>query len=209
MKGQMFLLITAVIITSLLILRFSVGTPSIEKELESLRSKFEEKIFDNIVEELKKSEEFSYYEQDKIVSNVFNFANFTRRKMNERGLDFEFLYVGTLANNSNNQMNITIINFLNKAIDATLILNSTPQQTDSKNNIGDGSTWNTNFSFTPGTEYLLTLNYTYSTLTTNVTEEIIIKTKSDKNVYVGFFDIELKSSEATHKNKFQTNFTLS
>jgi hypothetical protein len=113
-------MIVSVIITGLLILRFSVGTPSIERELKTISSKIEGKIFDNIVEELKKSEEFSYYEQDKIVSNVFNFANFTRRKMNERGLDFEFLYVGTLANYSNNQMNVTLVNFLNKVIDATL-----------------------------------------------------------------------------------------
>lgn len=187
----MFLILAVVIVTSLVILRFSAGTPSIEKELSSLRSKVEGKIFDNIVEELKKSEEFSYYEQDKIVSNVFNFANFTKKKMNERGLDFEFLYVGTLATNTSQQMNITLINFLNKVINATLILNSTPQQTDSKNNIIDGSTWSTNFSFTPGTEYLLTLNYTYPGLITNVTENITIKTKTDKDVYVGFFDVSL------------------
>lgn len=209
MKGQMFLLITVVIVTSLVILRFNAGTQSTEAELKTLNSKFEGKIFDNLVEELKNSEEFSYYDQNKIVTNVFDFANFTKSKMNEHGLSFEFLYVDTLANSSSSKMNITLINFLNKMINATLILNSTPQQKYSRNNIVESSNWSINFTFNPGTIYLLTLNYTYQSLISNITEEMIIKTRSDKIVYVGFFDIGLISSEATHKSKFQTNFSIS
>ena len=90
---------------------------------------------------------------------------------------------------------------LNGPISVTLNLNDgSSAQT---NDMIDNTKWDTNFTFTPGTNYNLTVSYN-STYTQNVT----IKTKNNKDIYVSFFDITLQTSNAVYTNKTQDTYKL-
>jgi hypothetical protein len=201
-KGQIFLILATILIVSLAILKGTTTLKSIVKQREVLETSLEYETFQNLVNEFVKALDFSIYEPENITRNVFDFGNFSRYKMKEHSIDFLFFYVGCLANSTTQQMNITVVNLLGETIDVSLELNTSIPQTDSQNNIVDASSWTTNFSFIPGENYKLTVNYaTY-------TQDVTIKTKTNKDVYVGFYDISLKTSEAIHKKKFQESRSI-
>ena len=145
----------------------------------------------------------SYYQSNNITNNVFDFGNFTRKKMTERLQSFEFLYVSAItpASSSSGIMNVTVLNLLNEPINVTLQLDNFLPVNYSE--MLDSSSWTTEYSITQGQEYTLMVGYngTYS-------ENITIGTVTNKGVYIGFFDITLVGSETTYKDKFQKNYTL-
>jgi hypothetical protein len=98
-------------------------------------------------------------------------------------------------------MNVTVVNLLNKPINATLQLNGSIPINNSE--MGDSSSWSVSYSITQGETYVLTVGYngTYS-------ENVTIETKVGKSVYVGFFDVTLTGTETTYKDKFQKSYTL-
>jgi endo-alpha-1,4-polygalactosaminidase (GH114 family) len=71
-----------------------------------------------------------------------------------------------------------------------------------KDRVEDSSSWDANFTFTQGNDYVLTIDYD------DDQENISIGTKANQSVYVGFFDISITGSETTYKDKFQKNYTL-
>lgn len=192
MKGQMFLIGAVILVSILFLIRISIRTPTIIEERKVLELTFEEKIFENVENELKKSARYSADDKANITTNVFDFGNFTKDKMNEHGLTFEFLFVGSLANKTTQTINISLVNLLGEPINASLNLNGTTNNSI----VSDSQRWDSFFLYTPGLTYVLTVSYnnTYS-------ENVTIKTKANKDVFVGFFDISLKSSDATHKSK--------
>ncbi len=202
-KGQVFLITAAIIIVILVLLKTGVNLPDILQGEKELKSRFEKKFFSNIVDELVKVIDISYYQSNDISNNVFDFGNFTRKKMTERLQGFEFLFVGAMtpASPGSITMNVTYINLLNMPINATLQLNSSTPVNYSE--MTDSTSWTTNYTITQGQTYILTIGYngTYS-------ENITIRTKVNKSVYVGFFDITFVGSETTYKDKFQKNYTL-
>ena len=123
----MFLITAVIIIVTLIILVTTSNLTNIIQEKRELEGRFEQEFFSNIVDELVKVIDISYYQSSNITNNVFDFGNFTRKKMIERLLNFEFLYVGSMTPDSsgNVTMNVTVINLLNKPISATLRLNTT------------------------------------------------------------------------------------
>ena len=200
-KGQMFLITSVIIVVILIILKASVNLPSIIEEKKQLESRFEDEFFTNIANCLLEVTEISYHQPENITRNIFDFANFTRKTMNERLLTFNFLYVDTITSYSSSKMNVTVVNLLNKPINISLSLNDS--QSDSMNNINDSTSWNANFNINPGSNYILTIFYN-----NQFEENLTILTKITKNTYSGFFDITLTGSEATYKDKFQKSYTL-
>ena len=158
-KGQMFLITAVIIIVTLIVLVITSNLTNIIQEKRELEGRFERDFFINIVNELVKVIEISYHQPSNITNNVFDFGNFTRKEMTERLQTFKFLYVGSLANVSNQQMNVTLVNLLNEPVFATIELNGT---SDSQDNIVDASSWTTNFTFSPGSTYVLTVGYNSS-----------------------------------------------
>jgi len=200
-KGQMFLITSVIIVVILIILKASVNLPSIIEEKKQLESRFEDEFFTNIANCLLEVTEISYHQSENLTWNVFDFANFTRKTMNERLLTFDFLYVDAITSYSSSKMNVTVVNLLNKPINISLSLNDS--QSDSMNNINDSTSWNANFNINPGSNYILTIFYN-----NQFEENLTILTKITKNTYSGFFDITLTGSEATYKDKFQKSYTL-
>lgn len=202
-KGQMFLIAATIIIIVLVLLKTGINLPDILQREKELKSRFEKKIFSNIVDELVEVVDISYYQSSNITNNVFDFGNFTRKKMTEKLQNFDFLFVGSItpASTGSAIMNVTVVNLLNKPINATLQLDSLTPINDSE--MVDSSSWTTNYTITQGQTYTLIIGYngTYS-------ENVTIDTKVNKAIYVGFFDITITGSETTYKDKFQKNYTL-
>ncbi|MCX6821692.1 MAG: hypothetical protein NTW30_02830 [Candidatus Aenigmarchaeota archaeon] len=204
-KGQMFIIVAVIMIVVLVILKTGVNLPDIMQKNRESEGKFEHDFFVNVVDELTKTIDVSYYQPINITNNVYSFANFTRKKMTEHLQDFQFLYVSCITPKSSGSdtMNVSVITMLNKPINATLRISTSLVQSGNNDNMMDMSIWNTNFTITQGNNYILTVGYngTYS-------ENITIQTKTNGSVYVGFFDTTLIGSETTYKDKFQKNYTL-
>ena len=202
-KGQMFLITAAIIIVILVLLKTGINLPDILQREKELKSRFEKEFFLNIVDELVKVIDISYHQSSNITNNVFDFGNFTRKRMTERLQSFGFLHVGAITpvSSGSDTMNVTYVNLLNKPINATLQLNSFTPVNYSE--MSDSTSWTTNYSITQGQTYDLIVGYngTYS-------ENVTIQTKTNQSVYIGFFDITLTGSETTYKDKFQKNYTL-
>jgi hypothetical protein len=195
----MFLIGAFIIAVSIILLKIAIKTPTTEEQQKLMEITMENDIASNFMEELENSARFSIDQKENITRNVFDFANFTEQRAAEHSLEFEFLFVGSYANVSNNYLNVSVINMLNEPINASLNLNGTVKTSE----MGDNTRWDTNFTFTPGSLYVLTVVYN-STYVDNVT----IKTKNNKDIYVGFFDSTLKTSEATYTSKTQETYKL-
>lgn len=198
-KGQMFLIAAFIIAASIVSLKLLVKVPAIQEETKLLEINLEHDVSSNLIQEIENSARFSINQKTNITGNVFDFANFTERKAYERGLEFKFLFVGSLANHSNSILNVSMVNMLNNPINASLNLNGTIRTSE----IADNGKWDTYFSFTPGSSYVLTVSYnsTYN-------ESVTIKTKSNNDVYVGFFDISFETSTAVYRSKTQETYAL-
>ena len=196
----MFLITSVIIVIVLIILKASVNLPDILQQKREVEGRFDKEMFENVKSELVKAIEISYHQSTNITRNVFDFANFTRKKMKVRLFDFRLLYVGSITPESGLDMNVTLINLLDKSINASLSLNGSTQN---KDNMLDSSSWNTSFVITPGQDYILTVSYN-NTYESNITIQIA----SGKSKYIGFFDVSLKVLETTYKDKFQKSYTL-
>jgi hypothetical protein len=199
-KGQMFLISSVVIVIVLILLRFSINLPDVVHNKKDIEGKIVRETFENIKTELVKTIEISYHQSNNITSNVFDFSNFTRKKMNERLLDFKLLYIGSITPESGSDMNVTVINLLKESINASLNLNGSLQNND---NILDSTNWITTFTIVSGQDYILTVSYN-DTYQSNIT----IETESGKSKYIAFFDIFLTGLGTTYKDKFQKSYTL-
>lgn len=126
-KGQMFIIVAVIMIAVLIILKTGVNIPDIMQKNRESEGKFEHDFFVNVVDELTKTIDVSYYQPINITNNVYSFANFTRKKMTEKLQNFKLLYVGSItpASNGSDTMNVTVINLLNKNTNVTLNMNGT------------------------------------------------------------------------------------
>lgn len=126
-KGQMFIIVAVIMIVVLVILKIGVNIPDIMQKNRESEGKFEHDFFVNVVDELTKTIDVSYYQPINITNNVYSFANFTRKKMTEKLQNFKLLYVGSItpASSGSDTMNVTVINLLNKNTNVTLNMNGT------------------------------------------------------------------------------------
>ncbi|MEM5803068.1 MAG: hypothetical protein QXO57_03900 [Candidatus Aenigmatarchaeota archaeon] len=202
MKGQIYLITIVVIALALVGLRLASSPQTSIEQIKLLESSLQSKIFQNLWKEYENNMVISYL--DDINLNTYDFSNFTRKLTQEKALRFDFLFIGSLANYSSSQINVTVLNFLHERIDFILTLNSTPEQSVSSS-LEDQGLFSTNFSFTPGETY----NLNFKISNQNYEQNITINTNATKNVYVGFFDLTLISDISTNKKMFQKSLVLS
>lgn len=195
----MFLIAAFIIAITLILLRMNIKIPTLQEQIKLMEITLEDNIANNFQNEIKNSAKYSVKYGDSITTNVFDFANFTERKATEHAMEFKLLFVGLLANYSISSINVSVINMLNEPIDATLSLNGTIGNSE----VADNSRWDTSFSFTPGSTYLLMISYN-STYSQNVS----VKTKNNKDIYVGFFDTTLKTPDSLYRNSSYETYNI-
>jgi len=158
-KGQMFLLGALVIVSILIILRYNIAYPSAVEEKKVLENRFESEMFINMIEEFNNTLRFSYKEPLNITPNIFDFANFTEKKIVEHSIYFKFLFVGSVANKTTNSLNVSVINMLDKKIGANLTLSNLSSSQSDSSEVQNYGVWQPGFSITAGSEYTLNLTY--------------------------------------------------
>ena len=121
MKGQMFLLTAGVIIAILVALRGFAAVQQISSERDILDVSLENLAFRNIDDEVRRIIGISASTPRNISDNSIDFLNFTRSGSYGHSLDFRVLFVGVLANSTNQTMNITVFQFLRETLQASTI----------------------------------------------------------------------------------------
>lgn len=205
MKGQIFILTAGIIISVLVVLKGFDTVQQISSEREILDISLEELAFTNVDNEMKQLVVFSSNAPRNITDNVIEFLNFTRRGGDGRSLDFRSLFVGALANSTNQTMNITVFQFLRETnLNVSITLNTSTVQRNSTL-LNDSGIWINNFTFTPGEAYNLTISLPEK----GYEENVSVKTRGSKDTYTAFYDLQLISSRATHRNRFQQEVKVS
>ena len=199
-KGQMFIIISVIVIMILIGIKLVSNIPEISESERQLEGNFEDRFFVNIGNELDEVIRISIYED--IPLNVYDFCNFTDDKMKERAMTFKTLFVGFEANHTTGQINITLINHMDRDItDTTVTINGNIFQED----LSDKELWTTNCSYTPGTEYRVFVTYDGS----DYNQTILLDTSNSKDQYFGFYDLTLTGSYTEYKTKFLNDYNLS
>ncbi len=205
MKGQVFLLTAGIIIAVLVALKGFATVQQISFERDILDVSLENLAFRNIDNEIKQLVEISATTPMNISNNTIDFLNFTRRGSDGHALDFRILFVGILANSTNQTMDITVFQFLRENnLNVTIKLNTTPIQSNTTL-LNDGNIWINNFSFTAGQMY----DFTVILPDKNYEENVTIGTNPNKDTYTEFFDLRLLSEHADHIDKFQKTVKIS
>ncbi len=199
-KGQVFLITSVVFIIVIIILKISFNQDTIEARKTEVEYNFKNKYFYNINREIFKSAEISLHQPSNITRNLFNFLNFTRNKMNEKGTKFEVFLFSSLSSES--LLNVSVINLLNKTINVSLVLNSTPEQSKTKDDLVDYGFYETSFNINEGEIYKLTIKYEEQE--SNVT----IITNDDQNIYTILADVVISGGEIEYKDKSQNSYKL-
>ncbi len=206
MKGQMFLLTAAILVTVLVSMKALVNLQQISSERDILDVSLEDLVFKNIKSEIETVIKISVHDENATTDNAINFINFTRNGTMRTGNQLNGIFVGTRANTTTERMNITVLNFLSEDnVNFTIRLNTSTVQINSTS-LNDFNSWNNDFTFTAGDKYNLTINYT--TPATSYGKNISVETRGGRDIYVGFFDFELVSQRATHRASFQQTFRI-
>ena len=196
-KGQMFLIAAAIIITSLVILLSNINFVSPDIQKRYIENSLENKIFENLKEEIAKVPIYSFYNE--INENVLNFLQFLEKYLSSKGFDFNAFYLS--INYSGSYIaNVTIINFFDNEINVTLVLNSSPEQIESfiaqKNTI-----YNVSFSVNANDNYNLNVKYEENE------ENITFNTYNPSYKY--FFDLIFTSNLGIRRSKEMKELNIS
>ncbi len=199
MKGQTFLLTAGVIIGILVALRAFTTISQVTSEREILDVSVEDLAFKNIENELKQLVGTAVLSPVNMTDSVIDFINFTRRGVNGRGLDLTAIFVGALANSTNQTINITVFQFLRETnLNVTVELNTSTIQAN-RSLMNDTQAFMSNFTFTRGEIYNITVTFPDKGYEENIT----IKTRTNRDTYAAFYDISVNSERAAHVKKFK------
>lgn len=199
MKGQVYLLTAAIIIGILVTLRGFATIQQISSEREVLDISTEDLAFRNMDNEARKLTSFFANSPGNMTDISIDFLNFTRVGNSGHSQDFRSLFVGVLANSTNQTMNVTVFQFLRENnLNVTIRLNTSTEQTNTTL-LNDTAIWISNFTFTAGQTYNLTVILPDKSYQENIT----VSTKTNKDTYTGYFDLRLVSERADHVSKFQ------
>lgn len=210
MKGQIFLILAVIIITTVTLLKTSLNAASILETKQYLESGYERTEFQNVRDEVVKVIQISY-NQTNMTENLNDFVKFSRDSFNSRAMDLNGIFVETIhptiAEATDTTMNVTVYNFLGSSLKyLNLSLNGTEK---TYTDINDDRILKTNFNINAPYSQNYTLWIFYNTSTTNSSESFTIPIEIGKSKFVGFFDLRLVSSRSENRDKFVETTALS
>lgn len=210
MKGQIFLIIAIITIVTIMMLRVSLDLSKIMENKRYLESGLERQEFQNVKDEIVKSIVISSKNTTAIASSTNSFAKFARGSLVGRTGELNGFFVHSIfpmvTAGTDTRLNVTVLNILGLDV-ATLNL-SLNGSSQIFNSVKDGTTVETNFTFTTSSNANYTLTAYYLTAYENKTEEINIPVEIGKSKYVGFFDLRLISERLEQRDKFTKTYTL-
>jgi hypothetical protein len=190
MKGEAFLLAAVIISVALVAMFQPMRNEYLVKQKQLLQKEFFLDIFENIFNEIKNSIYFSYDNFDSMILDSYDFLNFSQKIANQKSMNFESLIL-ILKADGTNKINVTAINFLSDNLQLNLTLNTTQ---NSIVILPLYSVNSTNFTYTAGNTYTLTIQYE------NIQRSVDIETKANKQIYLAYVDISLSWLEESRRN---------
>lgn len=185
MKGEAFLLAAVIISVALVAMFQPMRSEYLIKQKQLLQSEFFSNIFENIFNEVKNSIYFSYNDFDSMISNSYDFLNFSQKVANQKTMDLKSLVLILRADGSN-QLNVTAINFFSDNLQLNLTFNDTQNSVLILPQYAINST---NFTYVAGEIYFLNVEYE------NIKRKVEIKTQVNKEFYFVYVDISLSWNE--------------
>ena len=184
MKGQFFIIAAVIILIGFILLRNSLGIFDTLAERRIVESSLMNKQAINIVNEYKYLAGTASLQNQVNRSAIDYFYNFSSYLRDERNV--EILYVFAYMNDSANTYSVTIGNFINDNINASInVTTSTPQSV----NFTLNDKRNTTYNFAVSSEGIININLAYQRIDTTITERLSIDSR--KNMTSSFFDITL------------------
>jgi hypothetical protein len=198
MRGQAFLISTAIIVVILTLLQLMY----FQFQEKNLRSTYEYMIeyeyFLRFENEIFLS---SYITDQKSLDNFIDFINFTKIDSSSKNYNISIFAVHVSNyDDSPNIINVTLINFMGNNISVYLKLNSTPEQSDSVM-IEDGSYYSKIFTVNREHDYSLIIDYTESF-------NMVLDLKNKDSLFV-FLDFNASSRNAKYIDKSQKTYYFS
>jgi hypothetical protein len=190
MKGEAFLLAAVIISVALVAMFQPMRSEYLVKQKQLLQKEFFLDIFENIFKEIKNLIYFSYDNFDSMILDSYDFLNFSQKIANQKSMNFESLVLIFKADGTN-KINVTAINFLSDNLQLNLTFNNTQ---NSIVILPLYSINSTNFTYTPGNTYTLTIQYE------NIARSINIETLANKQVYLAYVDVSLNWLEESRRN---------
>lgn len=184
MKGQFFIIAAVIILIGFILLKNSLGIFDTLVERRIVESSMMNKQAVNILNEYKYLSGVASLQNNVNGSAIEYLSNFSSFMRDDR--DVEILYVFVYMNDSANTYSITLGNFLNDNINASInVTTSTPQSV----NFTLNDKRNTTYNFAVSSDGILDVNLTYRRIDTLVTEKLSVDSR--KNMTSFFIDLTL------------------
>jgi len=119
-KAQAFLLAAVIISVALVGLYIPMKSEYLIRQTSILTQEYENRIFENVFNEIKNAIYFSYPDFDACIHNSFDFLNFSEKYVNSKALKFSSVLI---VANISSTLNLTTIDFASDNLNITFILN--------------------------------------------------------------------------------------
>lgn len=201
-KGQMFLIGAIFIIIGLVLLRNLTGIFTTFQEEEAGESIVADMELRNIKSEYNYIVGIATQQSAPNVSAINNLYNISDLIRNNK--DAKILYMLAFANGTNQRYAVTIGNFLNDKINATVNVTGSSALGSYFGSVDDKT--NVTAEFSPDSNATITITLNYALQNNNFTE-IIKADVTTRNHFSLFYDITLEDSKATVRTKDVYNTT--
>ena len=201
-KGQIFLAGAVILLVGLIVLRNLLGVYGTVEEKRYQESLLYDDQLMNIKNEYQYIVGISTLQSnvnESAVNYLSNFSNYLRNEIS----DFRVLYLFVFVNGSNQKYSITLGNFLNDKINATVNASDSTPSNISIGFMNDKSNSTNEFQSNVNGTVNITLGYQIKNLT--ITEMIPIT--SNKNITYGLFDVALNAKGLMVRTKYVCNRT--
>lgn len=209
-KGQMFLILAAIILSSLVAVIYAVNTGQFLYTKKQLEAEYEKTFYLTLKKELVKSVEINS-QQSNVTDSLKNFTSFTRDRLYGKGLQLKLFSSQSIFRNvtanMNTTMNVSILNMLGETISDLYLIFSYDNSSYMVNSLVDNSTYYTNFTFNTSSDRNYTLNISY-TATTSRVYNVTIPVVVGEGKIVSLFDFQLESAVASYREEFVENYRL-
>jgi len=119
-KAQAFLLAAVIISVALVGLYIPMRNEYLIRQTSILTQEYENRIFENVFNEIKNAIYFSYPDFDACIQNPFDFLNFSEKYVNSKALKFSSVLI---VANISFTLNLTAIDFASDNLNITFVLN--------------------------------------------------------------------------------------
>jgi len=120
-KGEIFFVVALILTVSLVFMYIPIRKKYLERESQLIGKQYEDKIFENVINEFKRVFYISFSNFSACIENVLDFLNFSEKYLRNKGFTLSSLI---MVGNISSSLNLTIINTNDESVLINFTLNS-------------------------------------------------------------------------------------